>query len=160
MSIQDCDTRGHSALPESSDECGPYRVNLAGAYSQWVHSMQPSACTLVDPTGEVPPQVLQPAGRKDDAGKVRLELLPLESLTEVARVLTFGANKYADHNWRKGFVWSRLIGAALRHTFSFARGEDNDPETGISHLAHATCCLLFLLSFTLTKGGADDRVRT
>lgn len=96
---------------------------------------------------------------KHDSGKLPLELLPFEALEEVGKVLKFGAEKYDAHNWRKGFIWSRLIGAALRHVFSFAKGEDKDPETGLSHLAHACCCILFLLSFTLTNNGNDDRVK-
>lgn len=99
------------------------------------------------------------AGLKFDAGKPGLELLPFESLVEIAKVLDFGAKKYAAHNWRKGMGWGRLIGALLRHTFAFARGENNDPETGLSHLAHAGCCLLFLLSYVITGGGNDDRFR-
>ncbi|WP_444832631.1 dATP/dGTP diphosphohydrolase domain-containing protein [Aquabacterium sp.] len=104
---------------------------------------------------EVAPQ----GGMKFDGDKPMLALLPVEALEEIGKVLTFGAKKYAAHNWRKGFVWSRLLSATLRHTFAFIRGEDKDPETGLSHLAHAACCLLFLLSFTKTGAGEDDRFR-
>lgn len=96
-------------------------------------------------------------GLKFDGDKPSLALLPVESLEEVGKVLTFGAKKYDAHNWRKGFVWSRLLSACLRHVFAFIRGEDKDPETGLSHLAHAACCLLFLISFTKTGAGTDDR---
>lgn len=98
-------------------------------------------------------------GRKDDSGKVRLDLLPPEALTEIAKVLTFGAQKYAAHNWRGGFVWSRTIAALLRHFFAWMRGEDNDPETGLSHIAHVGCNVLFLLTFIITKTGIDDRFK-
>jgi hypothetical protein len=97
------------------------------------------------------------AGVKDDDGKVMLALLPFESLLEVGKVLTFGAQKYEDHNWRKGFKFSRLLSATMRHLFAFTRGEDLDPESGLSHLAHAATNILFLLSFMLTKTGTDDR---
>lgn len=96
---------------------------------------------------------------KNDQEKIPLDLLPFESLEEVGKVLKYGAEKYDAHNWRKGLIWSRLIGAALRHVFAFARGEDKDPETGYSHLAHAACCILFLLSYTITNNGTDDRVK-
>lgn len=62
-------------------------------------------------------------------------------------------------NWAKGFTWSRLIGAALRHLFAFARGEDRDPESGLSHLAHAGCCILFLITHERCKLGTDDRYK-
>lgn len=98
-------------------------------------------------------------GVKKDDGKTMLALLPFEALEEVGKVMTFGAIKYAAHNWRGGFKWSRLISASLRHLFAFIRGEDKDPETGLSHLAHAACCILFLLTFVLEASGEDDRYK-
>jgi Domain of unknown function (DUF5664) len=98
-------------------------------------------------------------GIKHDGEKTMLALLPFEAIEEVGKVLTFGAQKYAAHNWRGGFAYSRVLSAALRHLFAWARGQDNDPESGLSHLAHAACCILFLLSFTLSGSGIDDRYR-
>ena len=100
------------------------------------------------------------AGTKNDTEKNRLDLLPTEALEEIAKVLTFGAKKYADYNWTKGFVWSRLLGATLRHLFAFMRGEDKDPESGISHLAHAGCCILFLLYHEKHHTDLDNRHKT
>lgn len=96
---------------------------------------------------------------KHDDSKVRLELLSPIALNEIAKVLTFGAKKYADHNWRNGFKWSRLLGAALRHLFAFIGGQDKDPETGLSHLAHAGCCIMFLLEHEETHKALDDRYK-
>ena len=96
-------------------------------------------------------------GTKNDSQKVRLDLLPIRPLEEVGKVLTFGANKYEAYNWTKGMAWSRLIGAALRHLFAFARGENKDPETNLSHLAHCACCVLFLLEYTYSRNEFDDR---
>lgn len=98
---------------------------------------------------------------KFDGGKPTPELLPFAALEQVSAVLAFGAAKYAPHNWRKGkgLAWSRLLGAALRHLLAWGRGEDNDAETGLSHLAHAACCILFLLSYVSEGGGTDDRWR-
>lgn len=94
---------------------------------------------------------------KADGDKIRTDLLPVGPMLAIAEVLTFGAKKYADHNWRKGFKWSRLLGAAMRHLFSFLRGEDKDPETGLSHLAHLGCCVMFLLEHEQRGLGEDDR---
>jgi len=99
------------------------------------------------------------SGTKHDHGKPSIALLPPEAIIEVAKVLTFGANKYTAHNWRKGFAYTRVLSAALRHIFAFLMGEDNDPETGVSHLAHAICDLLFVLNFKLTGDGTDDRYK-
>jgi hypothetical protein len=96
-------------------------------------------------------------GIKHDQDKVRLDLLPTDAIEEIAKVLAHGANKYGHRNWEKGFTWSRLYGAVLRHLFAWFKGEDKDPETGLSHLAHAGCNILFLLTFELRKTGADDR---
>ncbi len=97
--------------------------------------------------------------KKFDDEKVRMDLLPANALTEIAKVLTFGARKYDAWNWAKGMAWSRLIGAALRHLFAWARGEDTDPETGLSHLAHLGCCVVFLLEYEHGGLGVDDRYR-
>jgi hypothetical protein len=97
---------------------------------------------------------------KHDSGKPSLDLLPVESLYEIQRVMEFGAQKYAVHNWRKGMGWRRPLGAALRHLFAWAAGEDLDPESGLSHLAHAGCNILFLLSYSKTGAGTDDRYKT
>lgn len=96
---------------------------------------------------------------KHDDNKTRLELLSPIALTEIAKVMTFGAKKYADHNWRKGFKWSRLLGATLRHVLAFMGGEDKDPESGISHLAHAGCCIMFLLEHESVHKQLDDRYK-
>lgn len=101
--------------------------------------------------------VTQSAGIKHDSGKLRLDLIPPECLEEIAKVLSFGADKYSDWNWAKGFKWSRLYGATLRHLYAHMRGESKDKETGISHLAHATCNLLFLVYHELHQVGEDDR---
>lgn len=86
-----------------------------------------------------------------------MALLPPESLIEVAKVFGFGAEKYNEDNWRGGFKWRRLISAVLRHVFAWLGGEDKDPESGLSHLAHAACGILMLLSFEINKSGQDDR---
>lgn len=94
---------------------------------------------------------------KLDTDKIRMELLSVPALTAIAEVLTFGAGKYDPHNWRKGFEWSRLYGAALRHLLAHMDGENTDPETGLSHLAHLGCCVVFLLEHERCKLGTDDR---
>lgn len=96
-------------------------------------------------------------GQKFDTDKLRYELLPPELLEETARVLTFGAVKYADRNWELGMKWSRPFGALMRHMWAWWRGENTDPETGYSHLAHAACCIAFLVSYERRGSGTDDR---
>ena len=96
---------------------------------------------------------------KFDQDKLPLHLLSTEAMNQTAAVLAFGAQKYAEHNWRKGFVWSRPLSAAMRHITAFNNGEDRDPESGLSHLAHAACCIMFLLEFEKTSKHLDDRYK-
>ena len=85
-------------------------------------------------------------GVKHDAGKLDYSLVPWDGLEDVVRVLMFGAKKYDRHNWRKvPDSTERYRAALLRHVIAYAQGEENDPETGLPHVAHAVCCSLFLL---------------
>lgn len=89
-------------------------------------------------------------GRKDDAGKPPWDLLPWRATEEVVRVLEFGARKYAPDNWRKvPDSRRRYFAAAMRHLLAWWGGERNDPETNLHHLAHAECCLKFILEMEL-----------
>ena len=103
----------------------------------------------------------RPAGQawKDDQGKPRLELIDSYAIEQLAWCLTFGAQKYDEHNWRKGIKLSRLLGALLRHTLAYMRGEDTDPESGLSHMAHAMCCVMFILGADRKRTDLDDRYK-
>lgn len=86
------------------------------------------------------------AGRKFDADKPRYDLVPPQALEEVAKVLTFGAQKYDDDNWKKvPGLRRRYFAAGMRHLWAWFKGERTDEETGLSHLAHAICCFMFML---------------
>jgi hypothetical protein len=96
-------------------------------------------------------------GRKFDSEKPKMYLLPPKATVEVARVLTFGAAKYDEENWRKlDNAQNRYSGGALRHIFSHLDGELEDPETNCSHLAHAICCLMFKLELELENGKSEE----
>ena len=89
-------------------------------------------------------------GVKYDGEKPKMHLLPPKAINEVAKVLTFGARKYDEENWRKlEDLQSRYSSGALRHIFAHLDSEDLDLESGLSHLAHAICCLLFKLEIEL-----------
>lgn len=99
-------------------------------------------------------------GIKHDQGKLRFDLIPVEALESFVEVLTLGAIKYADHNWRLGLNYSRVYGATQRHLNAFWKGERNDKESNLHHLAHALCELFFLLQFDLeNRTELDDRYR-
>tara|TARA_B100001093_G_scaffold132217_1_gene124756 strand:+ start:394 stop:801 length:408 start_codon:yes stop_codon:yes gene_type:complete len=91
-------------------------------------------------------------GKKFDTKKPKAYLLPPKALMEVSRVLTIGAEKYDEENWRKlDNLQKRYTGAALRHLFAHMDGERLDPETNLSHIAHALCCLLFKLEIEIEE---------
>ena len=101
------------------------------------------------------------AAVKHDDGKTDWSLVPFEALEGMADVLSFGAKKYASWNWTEGggFSYSRVLRSCLRHLFAFMRGQDNDPESGLSHISHAQCNLLFLAYYIRDKKkfSKDDR---
>ena len=108
--------------------------------------------------GVVPnPGCLCTGGYKADHDKPDMSLLSSIALVEMARVMTYGKKKYTANNWRTGMVWTRPIAASLRHIFAWLGGETYDPETGINHLAHAACGLMFALEFEKTHPDKDDR---
>ena len=99
--------------------------------------------TIAVPTG-VPSGTLT-TGRKFDGGKLEYGLLPPLALEETVKVLTFGAQKYERDNWQKvPDSKRRYFDAMERHIWAWKKGEQTDPESGIHHLAHAMCCLMFL----------------
>ena len=84
-------------------------------------------------------------GRKYDGGKPMYGLLPPKALRSTVDVLTFGAKKYEIDNWK--YVSDskrRYFDAAQRHLWDWKEGERFDSESGLHHLSHAICCLMFL----------------
>jgi hypothetical protein len=96
-------------------------------------------------------------GIKYDQDKPRMDLLDPTFTEGVARVLTFGAKKYAADNWRGGIKYSRTIAAIHRHLAAIQRGEDVDPESGEPHIYHIGCNVQFLGWMMQNKPDMDDR---
>ena len=87
-------------------------------------------------------------GRKDDQEKNRLDLIEPEFIEGVGKVLTFGADKYEPNNWQKvEDAEDRYYAAALRHLMAWRKGEKTDSESGLSHLDHVACNIMFLQHF-------------
>lgn len=86
-------------------------------------------------------------GRKDDAGKPRWSLIPDRAMEDVVKVLTYGARKYGDDNWREVEDGPRrYYDAAMRHVVAHRQGIRLDDESGLPHLAHAVASLLFIMA--------------
>ena len=100
-------------------------------------------------------------GIKYDKEKLRLDLLPVDALEELARVYTMGAKKYGDRNWEQGLSYMRVVGALLRHLFAWIRGETYDKEDGQRHLASVVWNALALLTYEVRgMWKFDDRPST
>lgn len=102
-----------------------------------------------DPTGR---EQHEP-GAKLDQGKVRAGLLLDFSLAlnEVAKVLTYGAEKYTPHGWQSvpGAV-ERYRDAGWRHRLA-ERNEQLDPDSGLLHKAHEAWNILAELEMMLRE---------
>ena len=89
---------------------------------------------------------------KFDGDKLRWDLVPVESFESVCKVMTYGANKYSPNGWKtvpNGV--DRYFAALMRHIVAWRKGEERDEETGLKHLEHAACNVIFLLELTKEK---------
>jgi len=99
------------------------------------------------------------SGKKFDSGKAPVSLISSEALLQEASVLAMGRDKYGAHNWRGGLEWTRVCDALLRHVLAWKDGEDLDPESGLSHIAHARACTGFILEYIKTHPELDNRYK-
>lgn len=91
-------------------------------------------------------------------GKTPLHLIPPAAMIAEARVMGLGAAKYGAFNWRDATVAATVyLSAAERHLLAFRDREDNDAESGESHLAHARACLAILVDAFSSGNVVDDR---
>jgi hypothetical protein len=100
---------------------------------------------------------LDKGGVKYDGDKIRLDLFSPVAFFGTSGILTYGALKYRPRNWEVGMDWSRPFAAMLRHMMAFWLGEDTDPESGLLHVDHAACCIMFLQDYVRTHKEYDDR---
>ena len=136
------------------DESYAYRINdriLKGLHKEADPSTEYYSPAVPEVTGSLHEAV------KHDSGTARYDLLPTEYLEATAMVLGFGADKYGQRNWEQGMSWGRVFAALMRHMWAWWRGEKADPETGYSHLWHASCCMAFLVAYEARSVGSDDR---
>lgn len=92
-------------------------------------------------------------GRKDDNQKDDWSLLPLSVVKQIVKVLTFGAIKYERDNWQHvEDARNRYFAACMRHLKQWQDGEIVDKESKLPHLAHACCCLIFIMWFDEKEG--------
>lgn len=81
--------------------------------------------------------------------KPKYSLIPPKPIEGLAKVLTYGANKYKPNNWKKCKDTSVYYDALMRHLEAHRRGIVFDDESGLPHLHHALCNLVFLCELDL-----------
>lgn len=100
---------------------------------------------------------MEEQAKRFNQGKTRYDLLPEYAIQQLANVMTFGAQKYGDDNWKKGLKWSNCLASLKRHIAKFEKGIDYDEETGYSHIAHAMTNCAFILEYYKLHPELDDR---
>lgn len=110
-------------------------------------------------TNKEAPKMYEDKVIKDDAQKNRLELLPFDTLTGVADVFAYGADKYYKDSWRSATpaTYSRSFGSILRHLTRWYAGQEFDPESNLNHIDHAISQLLIMRYSMINNPEADDR---
>lgn len=96
-------------------------------------------------------------GRHFDQGKVRMDLVDPNFVEGLAKVLTFGATKYGDNNWKGGIDFTRILGSIDRHLNEIKKRNDIDKESGLPHIHHIACNLMFLSWYVHNCPHMDDR---
>ena len=152
---------------------GPVDVNI-NASAHNVHAGSLFASSLTTPTIELccapessstfdvvrSSQTATTGGRKFDGGKLQYGLVPPNALEAMVEILTFGAEKYEPDNWKRvPDAKRRYFDALNRHLWAWKKGEQDDPETGKNHLAHALCCLMFLFEHDIIDFSNNEDVK-
>jgi hypothetical protein len=79
-------------------------------------------------------------------------------MAEVGVAMMEGALKYGRHNFRGvGVRASVYYDATIRHLFSYWEGEDQDPDSGMSHVTKAIASLMVLRDAMIQNKCDDDR---
>lgn len=98
-------------------------------------------------------------GERFNNGKLKWSLVSWKALEPMVHVLMFGATKYSSWNWAKGLKYTEICESLQRHINAFIQGEDDDPESKLSHAGHILCNAMFLSYMTLFRKDMDDRYK-
>ena len=108
-------------------------------------------------SGEV--RVRCSTGGEKGSKPCQLNQFPPEVLWELGEHFGKGSEKYAPHNFRRGYDWSLSYNALMRHLLAFWAGEDIDPETGSKHVVAAAWHCICLSIFMDEHRDFDDRYK-
>lgn len=104
----------------------------------------PRRCVVRKPYEPQDKDQVPRTGLKYDEGKLPYHLLPFRVIDSIVKVQAFGASKYGEDNWQRVRNGKkRYIAAALRHLSAVQQGKRYDAESGLTHLSHALCSLMY-----------------
>lgn len=97
---------------------------------------------------------------KHDSAKPAVQYIPMEALFAMGEAYGYGAKKYGGYNFQlTGLEVTRCLAASVRHIFQFLAGQDNDPESGLSHLGHAMAAIGMAIYSLKNHPSKDDRFK-
>lgn len=147
------------------DECikPPYKIGIAKVAKEVMDTHSITLKRLAESEAkdalikDLDKIVSENKGTKHDNGKADLSIVPIEAVEAMARAFTFGSRKYSRGNYKLGIESTRTLAAALRHIMAFCGKEENDPESGLSHLDHALAAIAMTVYNLKHNKQMDDR---
>ena len=110
-----------------------------------------------------PLETLQAVNPKAAIGAAKAPFfgIPWTAIIEMGAVMDGGAFKYGAYNYRDTNISTTTYhDAILRHFMLWADGEDTDPESKASHLAHVMACCALMIDAQENGKLVDDRSKT
>lgn len=109
--------------------------------------------------GEISIDSLEPQkpSQRHNQGKLPMHLVPADTIEALAAVLQKGMEKYDERNWERGNFYSVPYASLMRHLLAWWQGEDNDPESGLSHTVHILMNAAMLVRYSEQFPNYDDR---
>jgi hypothetical protein len=95
--------------------------------------------------------------QKFDDNKPKFHLIDPYWHEGVAEVLTFGAEKYSEDNWKNDVDLKRYISSLERHINEIKKGNFFDDETNLQHAAHIACNSMFLHYMIRNKDNVENK---
>lgn len=91
---------------------------------------------------------------KLDAGKLEIDLVPMQIVKDIAEIRMYGNKKYGDPNNWKTVEMRRYVNALLRHMTAFVEDNDSvDDESGLPHYKHMACNIAFICEMMKRRMG-------
>ena len=88
---------------------------------------------------------------------VRYDLIPVQGITEVSKVLTEKLKKHEVNEWKYGISWTEVLSSLKIHLTEFELGNDYTEE-GLLHMAEVASDALILCEYYSIYPQGDNRI--